>query len=128
LRRDSQGLKGSAVTDRDGEDLSEFDRRLKAARGDNRSPFDSGKPGQPPKYGMLGLALRMGLELVSALAVGAAAGWGLDKWLETSPWIMIVGVVMGGVAGIMNVYRFAAGFGGTVGYKKAASKEDAPDA
>lgn len=116
------------MTDRGDDDLSDFDKRLKAARGTVRSPFENAERGQRPKYGMLGLAFRMGLELVSALAVGTAMGWGLDKWLGTSPWIMILGVVLGGAAGVMNVYRFAAGFGGAVGYKKADRDDGSPSA
>jgi ATP synthase protein I len=116
------------VTNQGNDDLSDFDRRLKAARGTVRSPFDSGERGAKPKYGMLGLAFRMGIELVSALAVGTAMGWGLDKWLGTGPWMLIIGIVLGGAAGVLNVYRFASGFGGAVGYKQAEHDRAEPDA
>jgi ATP synthase protein I len=66
----------------------------------------------------LGLAFRVGVELISAVVVGTAIGWGLDYWLETRPWFMLVFIVIGGVAGIMNVYRMASGFGYAAGYLK----------
>ncbi len=53
----------------------------------------------------MGTGLRAGIELVSALAVAVAIGWGLDRWLHTMPLFLIVFVLLGGVAGILNVWR-----------------------
>jgi ATP synthase protein I len=53
----------------------------------------------------LGTGLRVGVELVSALAVAVAIGWGLDHWLHTMPLFLIIFVLLGGVAGVMNVWR-----------------------
>ena len=73
------------------------------------------------KGNALGLAFRVGVELISAVAVGTAIGWGLDKWLDTRPWLMLVFIVVGGAAGIINVYRMASGFGYAAGYKTGNS-------
>lgn len=64
--------------------------------------------------GPLGLAFRIGVELVAALAVGVGIGYGLDLWLGTKPWLMVVFFFLGAGAGILNVYRAvnALGFGG----------------
>ncbi len=37
-----------------------------------------------------GVVLRVGIEMVGTLAVGVAIGWGLDIWLETGPWLLVV--------------------------------------
>jgi ATP synthase protein I len=47
----------------------------------------------------------VGVELVSALVVAVAIGWGLDHWLHTMPLFLIIFVLLGGVAGVMNVWR-----------------------
>jgi ATP synthase protein I len=39
--------------------------------------------------------------------VGAAIGWALDYWLRISPWGMIVFVLLGFAAGVLNVMRVA---------------------
>ena len=52
-------------------------------------------------------------------AVGGAIGWGLDLWLETRPWLMLVLLLLGGAAGILNVYRISSGYSYAAGYKKA---------
>jgi len=53
----------------------------------------------------MGIGLRVGVELVSALFVGVAIGWLLDKWLHTSPVLLAVFVLLGGAAGVANVWR-----------------------
>ncbi len=52
--------------------------------------------------------MRVGVELVSALVVAVAIGWALDHWLHTLPLFLIVFVLLGGAAGILNVWRVMA--------------------
>lgn len=65
----------------------------------------------------LGLAFRTGIELVSALAVGVGIGFLLDKWLDTTPWFLLLFFFLGAAAGFLNVYRTASGIGLAPGYK-----------
>jgi ATP synthase protein I len=60
-----------------------------------------------------GAAFRIGVELVAALIVGVGAGLLLDRWLGTAPWFLIVFFFLGAAAGVLNVYRAAAGMGMT---------------
>jgi ATP synthase protein I len=53
----------------------------------------------------LSVGLRVGVEMVSALAVGAALGYALDRWLHTSPLLLSLFVLTGGAAGVANVWR-----------------------
>ncbi|TMJ79282.1 MAG: F0F1 ATP synthase assembly protein I, partial [Alphaproteobacteria bacterium] len=50
---------------------------------------------------------RLSTELVAAVVVGAALGWLLDRWLGISPWGMIVFLLLGFAAGVLNVMRAA---------------------
>lgn len=45
----------------------------------------------------------VGLNLVSATFVGLLIGYWLDKWLDTGPWLLLVFLVLGIVAGFQNV-------------------------
>jgi len=65
------------------------------------------KPDQDEFRKGLGFSARIGTEMVAATVVGSGLGYGLDKWLGTSPWLMVLGLVLGGVAGILGVYRLA---------------------
>jgi ATP synthase protein I len=50
---------------------------------------------------------RLSSELIAGVVVGAALGWGIDRMLSTSPWGMIVFVLLGFTAGVVNVVRSA---------------------
>ena len=39
--------------------------------------------------------------------VGTVMGYALDRFFNTKPWLMVAGVILGGAAGCMNVYRIA---------------------
>jgi ATP synthase protein I len=98
----------------------DFDARLKRAR-ERQRERDAGAAGRSGRIAQsgLGLALRIGVELVAALAVGIGIGLLLDRWLGTTPWLMVLFFLLGGAAGIFNVIRVATGMGGTVGYRRA---------
>jgi ATP synthase protein I len=59
----------------------------------------------------LGVAFRIGVELVAALVVGVGVGLLLDSWLGSTPWFLIVFFFLGAAAGVLNVYRAASGIG-----------------
>lgn len=50
---------------------------------------------------------RLSSELVAGVVVGAVIGWALDYWLRISPWGMIIFVLLGFAAGVLNVMRAA---------------------
>jgi ATP synthase protein I len=55
----------------------------------------------------LSIAFRLGTELTVAVMIGAIMGYALDYYLSTKPWFLAIGVIMGGAAGCLNVYRSA---------------------
>ena len=99
--------KGREKTDPDGspESGGSFDRRLSEARGRHGLDLEPAAPDQAIDRSTLGLVMRVGVELVSAVIVGLAIGWGLDSWLRTRPLFLILFVFLGGIAGIFNVWR-----------------------
>ncbi|MBI1204859.1 MAG: F0F1 ATP synthase assembly protein I [Rhodopseudomonas sp.] len=50
---------------------------------------------------------RMSTELVAGVIVGAGLGWLIDRWLGISPWGLIVFLLFGFAAGVLNVMRAA---------------------
>lgn len=46
----------------------------------------------------------MGTELISAILVWTAIGWWADRWLGTTPWLLVVGGLVGNAAGLYLVW------------------------
>ena len=59
---------------------------------------------------------RVATELLAGLLVGAGIGWTLDKWLDTNPWFLILFFLLGGAAGVLNLWRVVTGKGLKIGY------------
>ena len=88
-----------------------FEDRLRAAQQRRAGPHAGGGADDAPRGRALGLAARIGVELVAALIVGVGIGWLLDNWLGTSPWLFILFFMLGAGAGVMNVWRTVERFG-----------------
>ncbi|MEK6693901.1 MAG: AtpZ/AtpI family protein [Nitrospirota bacterium] len=58
----------------------------------------------------LSIAMRIGVELVAALAVGGGLGYLADSYFDSSPTGILIGVFLGMSAGLLNVYRMASRF------------------
>lgn len=73
-----------------------------------------------------GNALRLSSEFIAAIAVGVGLGWGIDSAAGTSPWGLIVFLLLGFVAGVLNVLR-SAGLVANVGYGPSRDGADPGD-
>jgi len=69
-------------------------------------------PSQDPMFAGLGQAMRVGTDLLAALIVGGFLGWLIDSYvLDSTPWGVSVGLVLGLIAGVRNAYRAAQRWG-----------------
>ncbi|HSK41698.1 MAG TPA: AtpZ/AtpI family protein [Arenibaculum sp.] len=102
--------------------LDDLDARLRRARerGAVRTEGDGGD-GLPRNA--LGLAFRIGVELVAAMIVGVGGGLLLDRWLGTAPWGLVGMFFLGAGAGIVNVYRAVNGVGMAPGYSRKQDRQ-----
>ncbi|MFN3232428.1 MAG: AtpZ/AtpI family protein [Alphaproteobacteria bacterium] len=53
------------------------------------------------------VGIRVGIDLFAGVLFGVVSGIFLDRWLGTSPWLLIVMMLLGFSAGIRNVIRTA---------------------
>lgn len=108
-----RGDKGGPDAGSDG-DLSERLRRLETQLDRKRDAA----PGRSNGFGQsssgpsaLGRAFRMSAEFIAGVIAGGGLGWLFDRALGTSPWGMIVFLMLGFGAGIYNVMRVSDFFG-----------------
>lgn len=83
--------------------LESLQQQIDAAQG----RAEPGKADSSTTPGDAGLALRLGVELLAGVAVGAGLGLALDKWLHTAPWLFIACFFLGCAAGFLNLKRTA---------------------
>ena len=61
----------------------------------------------PSPYRMVGI----GFELAASLLVGVFGGQWIDRKLGTSPWVLLLGTLLGASAGLFSIYRRIGGRG-----------------
>jgi ATP synthase protein I len=88
--------------------LGSLDHRLSAIKDSRKIGTDtSGNEQAQAKASAMAIGLRLSSELVAGVLVGAGLGWGFDRLLSTSPWGLIVFLLLGFIAGVLNVMRTA---------------------
>ena len=103
--------------------LEELNARLREVRKEADAVTERSRRSAGTQSG-LALAMRIGVELVATLIVGGGIGLLLDRWLETTPWLMLLFFVLGAAAGLINIYRVMTGQGQSVGYRPARKNGD----
>ncbi len=90
--------------------LTHLDERLAAAR--RERDIRSARQGSEDesattRASAMARGFRLSSELVAGVLVGAVIGWGFDRLLSTSPWGLIVFLLLGFAAGVVNLMRAA---------------------
>lgn len=86
----------------------ELEARRSALAGklaERRSREPSGNDGDGEAQKGYALAVKVSSEFIAGVVVGAVLGYGFDHVLGTSPWGMIVFLMLGFAAGVLNVLR-----------------------
>jgi ATP synthase protein I len=93
--------------DRPGSLTSDLAARIRRARGE-WSPDATGEHMRQRELTGWGRGFRLASEFVAAIVVGALLGWGVDSLFGTSPWGMVILLLLGFAAGVLNVIRATA--------------------
>lgn len=81
--------------------------------------IEAAKPPPAQQPSATGRGMQAGMELSVAVIACTLMGVGLDRWLETKPLFMLLGLVLGFAAGMWSLYRASQGMSDlSVGVKK----------
>jgi ATP synthase protein I len=102
------GETGRVASDTDDADLSarldRLDARLGAAKGDGDERREP-RSAQTSDSGAFGQAVRLSAEFVSGVVAGGLLGWLVDRLFGSTPWGLIVCLLLGFCAGMLNLMR-----------------------
>lgn len=107
------GETGGRMPGKDGEgsaradDLDRRRRELEAALTARRPAPAEKEPSRTGGMAGVGNALRLSSEFIAGIVVGAALGWAIDYYAGTSPFGLIVFLLIGFAAGVVNALRSA---------------------
>jgi ATP synthase protein I len=59
----------------------------------------------------LALAFSVGAVITSNVIGGIIVGYLLDRWLETGPWLIVTGLILGTVGAFAGLYRIMSRMG-----------------
>ncbi|MEW9837641.1 AtpZ/AtpI family protein [Mesorhizobium marinum] len=90
--------------DRRDDDLERRRRNLEASLATRQSDRQERAEGAVGATGY-GQAMKLSSEFIAGVAVGAGLGWMIDRFAGTSPWGLVVFLLLGFAAGVLNVLR-----------------------
>lgn len=82
---------------------AEIGKKLDAVKA-KQAEAEGQSRGRQSAYGQ---AFKFAAELIVGVALGGLLGWALDRQFGTAPWLMVVLVILGFAAGLLNVIRAA---------------------
>lgn len=104
--------------------LRSLEASIEARRQEERGATRGGGRGAATGYGQ---AFKLSSEFIAGIAVGIGLGWFFDRLAGTSPWGLIVFLLLGFGAGVLNVLR-SAGKVAQPGSKSQAAGGSEPEA
>ena len=106
-RGDENGQKPDSSGDADlSARLKSLDARLEKVAVQRRETKET-QTRKTSDSNVLGQALRLSAEFISGVAAGGIIGWIVDRLFETSPWGLVVCIILGFCAGMLNLFRAA---------------------
>ena len=101
--QDDRGLPNSAK-----EVTRDLASRIASAKRERTIEDNRASANGPPEMSGMARGMRIGTEFIAAILVGAGFGYLIDLGLGTSPWGLLIMLLVGFAAGILNVTRVVA--------------------
>lgn len=91
------------MADNGNDPFREFDARM-ARVAPERQP--KGEEHEKPEAGSAHMGMHVGVELVAGVIGGALLGYGVDYVFGTAPFGLLILLLLGSAAGMLNAYRY----------------------
>ncbi len=85
------------------DDIDALDKQIKKFKQKERlNKIDEQKE---PEYSSAATGFQISTELLAGVAIGAAIGYVFDNVFNSAPWCLAIFTILGGVAGMLNIYK-----------------------
>ncbi len=98
------------------DDLDNLAEKIRKAKGEDKASLAKQRAEAADKNSKQGM--QAGIELVGAILLCTALGYGIDNWLGTKPAFLLIFFFLGTCTGFYNVYRISNNMGTAVGNKQ----------
>ena len=92
---------------KDEDDLDQAEKEFEKDKKDGFYQPDPHPESQAEANRKSGLAYGAVTLLIGAILIFLAIGWGVDKFLNTSPWGIVVGIILGAIIGFYQFIRIS---------------------
>jgi ATP synthase protein I len=89
------------------------------------APSETSRSNSASSNSAVGQAFRYSAEFVAGVIAGGVVGWLVDRWVGSSPWGLIVCLILGFCAGMLNLLRAA---GAVKSVRDVTRDQGGPDA
>lgn len=98
---------GDSSPKQDDNDFADVRQRLDSleTKLDARRPNPAKERAEKADRSQFGMAVRVSSDFIAAIFVGGALGWFLDSFAGTSPFGLVILLLLGFAAGVLNVMR-----------------------
>ncbi|MTI07768.1 ATP F0F1 synthase subunit I [Roseibium denhamense] len=104
-------------------ELSERRNRLNQRLEGQRAAEEAERKSQKSDTSGYAQAMKLSSEFISGIVVGCGIGWLIDQWLGTMPFGLIVFLLIGFAAGVLNVLRAS----GEIAHPETRMKRGKPE-
>ncbi len=84
------------------DNLEKLGERISSAKSKTK---DAEIEDKQPNSKLIGLGMRVALEMVASIGVCGFIGWYVDKLFDSTPWFLLVFLVLGITAGLKSVFK-----------------------
>lgn len=87
------------------EDIKDINQRIKDFKETHLSSSKQGLTEKQTDYSRTAAGFQISTELLAGVLIGAGIGYLLDDLFSTRPWLAAIFTILGGAAGVLNIYK-----------------------